>query len=71
MIGAAVSAEQRRARWILILIAGIPLSMVLAATALWWAVDKRSVVVVLHIDARVDVGERPVEGEDRERELIA
>ena len=46
MTGAAVSAEQRRARWILILIAGIPLSMVLAATALWWAVEEGHVDIV-------------------------
>ena len=30
---------QRRARRVLLLIAGIPLSMMLAATALWWAVQ--------------------------------
>ncbi len=46
MTGAVVSAEQRRARWILVAIAGIPISMMLAATALWWAVEEGHVDIV-------------------------
>ena len=41
---------QRRARRVLLLIAGIPLSMMLAATALWWAVQNG------HVDILGSVG---------------
>ena len=44
------STQQRRARTILLLIAGIPISMMLAATALWWAVDSG------HVDVLGSVG---------------
>ena len=37
MTDAAMPSQRRRARLVLILIAGIPLSMMLGATALWWA----------------------------------
>lgn len=46
MTGAVVPAEQRRARLILVVIAGIPFSMMLAATALWWAVEEGHVDIV-------------------------
>ena len=44
------STQQRRARTVLLLIAGIPLSMMLAATTLWWAVDSG------HVDVLGSVG---------------
>ena len=44
------STQQRRARTILLLIAGIPISMMLAATVLWWAVDSG------HVDVLGSVG---------------
>ncbi|GIR14341.1 MAG: hypothetical protein CM15mP25_0960 [Gammaproteobacteria bacterium] len=40
MTDAAMPSQRRRARLVLILIAGIPLSMMLGATALWWAVEQ-------------------------------
>ena len=43
-------AQQRRARTVLLLIAGIPVAMMLAATALWWAVDSG------HVDVLDSVG---------------
>jgi len=39
MTAQSQAMAQRRARRVLLLIAGIPLSMMLAATALWWAVQ--------------------------------
>ena len=39
MTAQSPAVAQRRARRVLLLIAGIPLSMMLAATALWWAVQ--------------------------------
>ena len=39
MTAQSPAIAQRRARRVLLLIAGIPLSMMLAATALWWAVQ--------------------------------
>ena len=42
--------QQRRARTVLLLIAGIPVSMMLAATVLWWAVDSG------HVDVLGSVG---------------
>ena len=39
MTAQSPAVAQRRARRLLLLIAGIPLSMMLAATALWWAVQ--------------------------------
>ena len=39
MTAQSPAMAQRRARRVLLLIAGIPLSMMLAATALWWAVQ--------------------------------
>lgn len=39
MTAQSLAMAQRRARRVLLLIAGIPLSMMLAATALWWAVQ--------------------------------
>ncbi len=40
MTGQASELSQRRARRVLLLIAGIPLGMMLAATVLWWAVQQ-------------------------------
>jgi len=40
MTAQSPAMAQRSARRILLLIAGIPLSMMVAATALWWAVEK-------------------------------
>ena len=39
MTAQSLAMAQRRARRVLLLIAGIPLSMMLAATALWWVVQ--------------------------------
>lgn len=39
MTAQSLAMAQRRAHRVLLLIAGIPLSMMLAATALWWAVQ--------------------------------
>ncbi len=46
MTDTVVPSQRRRARLVLILIAGIPLSMMLGATALWWAVEQGHVDVV-------------------------
>ena len=46
MTDTAMPSQRRRARLVLILIAGIPLSMMLGATALWWAVEQGHVDVV-------------------------
>jgi hypothetical protein len=43
-------SQRRRARLVLALIAGIPLSMMLGATALWWAVEQG------HVDVLGSVG---------------
>ena len=40
MMEQATDASQRQARRVLLLIAGIPVGMMLAATALWWAVQQ-------------------------------
>ena len=50
MTDAAMPSQRRRARLVLILIAGIPLSMMLGATALWWAVEQG------HVDVLGSVG---------------
>jgi hypothetical protein len=50
MIDTAMPSQRRRARLVLILIAGIPLSMMLGATALWWAVERG------HVDVLSSVG---------------
>lgn len=39
MTPADSASKQRRARWVLLLIAGIPVTMMLAATGLWWSVE--------------------------------
>ena len=46
MTDTVVPSQRRRARLVLILITGIPLSMMLGATALWWAVEQGHVDVV-------------------------
>lgn len=50
MTDTVLPLQRRRARLVLILIAGIPLSMVLGATALWWAVEQG------HVDVLGSVG---------------
>ena len=40
MTDTVMPSQRRRARLVLILIAGIPLSMMLGATVLWWAVEQ-------------------------------
>ena len=50
MIDTVMPSQRRRARLVLILIAGIPLSMMLGATALWWAVERG------HVDVLGSVG---------------
>ena len=50
MTDTAMPSQRRRARLVLILIAGIPLSMMLGATALWWAVEQG------HVDVLGSVG---------------
>lgn len=50
MTNTVMPSQQRRARLVLILIAGIPLSMMLGATALWWAVEHG------HVDVLGSVG---------------
>lgn len=50
MTDTAITSQRRRARLVLILIAGIPLSMMLGATALWWAVEQG------HVDVLGSVG---------------
>ena len=50
MIDTVMPSQRRRARLVLILIAGIPLSMMLGATALWWAVEQG------HVDVLGSVG---------------
>ena len=50
MTDTVITAQRRRARLVLILIAGIPLSMMLGATALWWAVEQG------HVDVLGSVG---------------
>jgi hypothetical protein len=46
MTDTTAPSQRRRARVVLILIAGIPLSMMLGATALWWAVEQGLVDVL-------------------------
>ena len=50
MTDTVMPSQRRRAQLVLILIAGIPLSMMLGATALWWAVEQG------HIDVLGSVG---------------
>ena len=50
MTDIVMPSQRRRARLVLILIAGIPLSMMLGATVLWWAVDRG------HVDILGSVG---------------
>jgi len=50
MTDTVMPSQRRRARLVLILIAGIPLSMMLGATALWWAVEQG------HVDVLGSVG---------------
>ena len=50
MTDTVIPSQRRRARLVLILIAGIPLSMMLGATALWWAVEQG------HVDVLGSVG---------------
>ena len=50
MTDTAMPSQRRRARLVLILIAGIPVSMMLGATALWWAVEQG------HVDVLGSVG---------------
>ncbi len=50
MTDTVITSQRRRARLVLILIAGIPLSMMLGATALWWAVEQG------HVDVLGSVG---------------
>jgi hypothetical protein len=50
MTDTVMPSQRRRARLVLILIAGIPLSMMLGATALWWAVERG------HVDVLGSVG---------------
>ena len=46
MTDSVMRSQRCRARLVLILIAGIPLSMMLGATALWWAVEQGHVDVL-------------------------
>jgi hypothetical protein len=50
MTDTVMPSQRRRARLVLALIAGIPLSMMLGATALWWAVEQG------HVDVLGSVG---------------
>ena len=50
MTDTVIPSQRRRARLVPILIAGIPLSMMLGATALWWAVEQG------HVDVLGSVG---------------
>ena len=50
MTDTTAPSQRRRARVVLILIVGIPLSMMLGATALWWAVEQG------HVDVLGSVG---------------
>ncbi len=50
MTDIVMPSQRRRGRLVLILIAGIPLSMMLGATVLWWAVDRG------HVDILGSVG---------------
>ena len=50
MTDTVMRSQRRRSRLVLILIAGIPLSMMFGATALWWAVEQG------HVDVLGSVG---------------